>query len=49
MCDKEAIFIQEHMQKMQNMYTSAPGLILHCSEFIWGIWNDIVVSYLHMN
>ena len=31
------------------MYTSAPGHIAHCSEFIWNIDVDTVVAYVHMN
>ena len=30
------------------MYTSAPGDIIDCIEFIWDIYTDIVVSYLYM-
>ena len=31
------------------MYTSVPGQIVECIEFIWGIYTDIFASYLHMD
>ena len=31
------------------MYTSASGHSVDCSEFIWGLYTDIDVSYMHMN
>ena len=30
------------------MYTSAFGHIIECSEYIWGLYTDIIVSYVHM-
>ena len=44
----EGIFVQGNMPVMWNRYTSGPGHTLHCSEFIWGLYTDVVVSYQHM-
>ena len=33
---------------MKYMYTSACGYIVDCIEFIWGIYTDTIVSYLHV-
>ena len=31
------------------MYTSAHGYTVDCSEFICGMYSDVVISYMHMN
>ena len=38
-----------YASKVKCMHTSAHGHIVDCSEFISGIYTDIVVSNLHMN
>ena len=48
MCNVAGICVQEHMPLMCSMYTSVSGHIIECSEFIWGIYMNIVVAYLWM-
>ena len=31
------------------LYTSVPGHIVDCSGFVWDIYTNIVVSYVHLN
>ena len=37
---------REYASNVKCMYTSTPGHIVHCSEFISGIYTDIVVSHM---
>ena len=43
------ISLRAYVNNVKGMYASGPGAIADCSEFIWGIYADTVVSYLDMN
>ena len=47
-CDRH-ICSGEYASDVKCMYTSVPGLIMDCSEFIRDMYTDLVVSYQHMN
>ena len=38
-----------YANNVECMHTSVSGHIVDCSEFKWGIYSNIVDSYLHMN
>ena len=40
-------FSKMYVNNVKCMYISAPGHIVHSSEFTWGIYPDIVVSCTH--
>ena len=49
MCSVAGIFVQRHVPfNVECMDASGNGHIVHCIEFIWGRYTDIVVWYLHM-
>ena len=41
------MLFRAYASKVKFMYTSAPGHIVHCREFTYGLYTDIV-SYIHM-
>ena len=43
------IFSEVYVNNVKSMYASAPGQIVDCTEFILGIYTDIVALYLHVN
>ena len=45
-CGKH-ICLWAYVSNVKCMYTSASGHIVDCIEFIWGIYTDIVVSFVH--
>ena len=42
------MFVWAYVTNVKYMYTSACGDIVACTEFMLGIYSDIVVSYVHM-
>ena len=42
------IHCEAYVINVKCMYTSAYDNIIDCIEFIWGIYADVVVSYMHM-
>ena len=45
----QAYFLGTYANNVEWKYTSTCGHIVDCSEFIWGIYTDIVVWCLHMS
>ena len=43
------VFVMAYASNVKYMYTSISDHIVDCSEFMWGIYSDIVALYLHMN
>ena len=37
-----------YVNNVRCMFTSAGGDIVDCIEVIWGMYTDIVLSYVHM-
>ena len=40
--------LEAYASNVKGMYTSAPGHMIDCTEFMLGVYTDIVVSYLCM-
>ena len=45
----QAYLFREYANNVKCMYNSACGDSVDRSEFIWGLYTDIVTWYLHMN
>ena len=49
MCNFTGILVGAYTNNVKYMYISISGHIVDCSEFIQGIYTDIVAPYLHMD
>ena len=47
-CDRNR-YSGAYVNNVKCMYISVPGHIVNCIEFIFIIYTNIVVSYVHMN